>query len=211
MSILIVGGGTFNVAKCHLAVAAPAFGKTAKYLKEVYESRGVEVDLMLTKMADSDSSIVTNTDLGTSLISKLENGDLKVVIMTAAIADFYLDDLPDVHRLSSSATYTGVTLLPDTFKLLKMIKSIRPDVFVVGFKTTMYSTEEQQIEAARHQIKDGVDIVFANDTGTRNNLVVTRKSGIHRGDRKALLSLLPTLIVNDTRSGNTFEAFKCYQ
>ena len=51
---LIFGGGTFNHIRSHLALAAPAFGETARKLHELMP----ESTLILTKMADHTSIIL---------------------------------------------------------------------------------------------------------------------------------------------------------
>lgn len=56
---IILGGGTFNPIRNYLALAAPAFEKAAKRLKELMP----EAELALTKKADSSSKLITNKDV----------------------------------------------------------------------------------------------------------------------------------------------------
>lgn len=212
--LYIYGGGTFTKAKCHMALAAPAFGTTAKQLHTLCKSQlnDWDIGLILTKMADSTSNIVTNTDLYYNVSELIKDFSVKTIIFNAAVCDFYLGDLPDDERLSSDRNYEGISLLGETCKIIKLIKDSRPDIFVVGFKTTYNRTVEQQKVAANTQIlNSNVDIVFANDLGTRSNIIVAKKGGVHINDREKLLSLLPTLILNGVKTGNSFEAFKCFQ
>lgn len=210
--LVIYGGGTFNKAKCHLALATPAFGTTAKQLSVIFKDRGYEIDLRLTKMADTSSSLVTNMDLFYDLVELLKDRSVKVIIFNAAVCDFYLDGLPEEERLSSKEVYTGAVLTPEGCKFIKLIKDTRPDIFVVGFKTTSNQTITTQEMLSHKQIQEsGVDIVFANDVSTRTNLIVVKKGGTYRNDRNKLLGMLPTLIEGNSSTGNTFEPFKCYR
>ena len=210
--LVIYGGGTFNKAKCHLALATPAFGTTAKQLAVIFKDRGYEVDLRLTKMADSSSNIVTNSDLFYDLLELLKDRNVKVIIFNAAVCDFYLGNLPEEERLNSENNHFDIVLSPEGCKFIKMIKDTRPDIFVVGFKTTSNQTTAVQERLSHKQIeKSGVDIVFANDVSTRSNLIIVKKGGIYHNDRDKLLGMLPTLIEGNSSAGNVFEVFKCYR
>lgn len=211
---LIYGGGTFTHGKCHLALATPAFGTTARQLKTIFDQRAINYqnELILTKMADFSSRIVTNTDLYYNIIQAIKDPLVKVIIFNAAVCDFYLSNLPEEERLSSFDNYDNVQLVAETCKFIKIIKEKRPDIFVVGFKTTRNAHVDTQQFLAEKQIKDsGVDIVFANDLGTRVNLVVVKKGGNYIDERDKLLNLLPTLVFNGVKTGNNFEPFKCYR
>ena len=210
---LIYGGGTFSPAKCHLALAAPAFGTTARQLYDIFRERCPKwvAKLRLTKMADYNSNIVTNEDLVNDLLYQLQDRDVKAVIMNAALCDFNLRNLPNEDRLSSKQEYTHVVLEPDTFKVIDLIKRVRPDVKVVAFKTTMNQDSDYQVAQSRELMKDGkVDIVVANDVGKRNNLLISPYA-LAGGSRQFILGNLVWNINNICKDGNTFEAFKCYQ
>ena len=210
---IILGGGTFTEAKCHLALAAPAFGNTARQLHNICVRglTGFDIQLILTKMADHASDIITNTDLYWKVNSLIEDKSVKVIIFNAAVCDFYLEGLPDVGRLKSSGNVPA-TLIGESCKFISLIKERRPDIFVVGFKTTFGETVEVQKQLAYNQIHNSnVDIVLANDLSTRNNLVVVKKGGAYENDRQALLEMLPTLIKAGTLTGSKFETFKCFQ
>ena len=44
-TIYILGGGTFNHVRNHLSIAAPAFGGTARQLKEKFDASLLEQNL----------------------------------------------------------------------------------------------------------------------------------------------------------------------
>ena len=105
----IIGGGTFSHVRNHLALAAPAFGGTARALCEMLQGSEMEPVLHLTKMADPSSRIVTNDDVDALLDTLLADPDTKVVILNAALCDFDADvvDFVGVNALMSEGIESG--------------------------------------------------------------------------------------------------------
>lgn len=259
--IHIIGGGTFSHVRNHLALAAPAFGSTARKLYErigtaVYDdlegfinkstqrdapgetfSRtiGTEVDervvLHLTKMADSSSNLVTNDDVSALLDTLIADPDTRVIILNAALCDYdgsiqsqnfndYVDaslahrrgEGPDPHipsgshapRLKTADGNHSLILTPAP-KLIGKIRKERKDIFVVGFKTTTGETSDEQYRIALNMLKrDSLNLVLANDTVTRNNMIVTPEESRYSEttDREAVLSMLVDMVLS--RSSNSF-------
>jgi len=222
--IHVFGGGTFSHVRNHMALAAPAFGETAKYLhKELLYHRFDEfsrdrsmtltmsevedsVQLHLTKMAYSESPLVTNEDISARLDGLLTDPQTKVIIFNAALCDFngsildtnengFVTETPSGKyetRLKTSAGGQLMGIYPAD-KVIGNIKTTRPDVFVIGFKTTCGAESKEQYDLALKQITDSnVNLVLANDTKTRNNMLVS-SDGICYGesqDRTAILNML---------------------
>lgn len=103
--IHVVGGGTFNHVRPHLALAAPAFGRLARMLASVLQRlvRPVtdhEVLLHLTWMATAGGTIptqdpyptagriITNDDMLQLLTHIADDAATRIVFMTSAVADF---------------------------------------------------------------------------------------------------------------------------
>lgn len=191
--VVVLGGGTFNHISCHLALAAPAFGETAKKLVAMFEENdALEPQLVLTKMADSYSTLITNADVEKYIREVvLPNKDVKVVVMNAAICDFEAENPSNEARLSSSRDYT-VTLKGVQGKILSTIRAVRPDIVVVGFKTTHGATKTEQVAKAFASMNaSNLDIVLANDLDTRENILVTSDLRIEHGrTRHHLLNVL---------------------
>lgn len=172
--ILILGGGTFFHVRNHLSIAAPAFGATARWLHEQLPDSRLE----LTKMADPVSKLETNDDVEALIREALKKNSLKCLIMNVAMCDYdgQIEDLPSgkhALRLKSRKGQQNMQLTPSK-KIIANIKSWRSDVFLVGFKTTTKHSPEEQIEAALQMGKGSqCDLIFANDTVTRNNLLIT--------------------------------------
>lgn len=188
--VIVLGGGTFNHISCHLSLAAPAFGATAKRLHQMFSDDGVlDSQLVLTKMADPTSDLITNADVALYVERMLEDLSVKVVIVNAAICDFEIEN-PGESRLSSAQDYP-VILKGIQGKILSTIKQARPDIIIAGFKTTHGATKMEQLaKAAASMHNSGLDFVLANDLATRNNILLTHDLEVHQDEREELLKLL---------------------
>lgn len=174
-SIVILGGGTFNYVRNHLAIAAPAFGTTARLLKQLLPKS----QLILTKMADYHSKIESNQDVSNCIAELLQNKDIAAIVMNIAVCDYTgkVGELPSgkyAKRLSSRAGVQSMQLTPSE-KVIREIKQKRPDIILVGFKTTANESTEIQIAKAQQMQKESdCDLVLANDVGSRQNLLLAR-------------------------------------
>ncbi|PZR79598.1 MAG: hypothetical protein DI537_40850, partial [Stutzerimonas stutzeri] len=112
MTIHVLGGGTFSHVRSHLALAAPAFGGTARYIAAKYFRVGTAPDdgtgfkkiamthgakLHLTKMADPDSKIVTNDDVAALIDQLIADPDCRVIYFNMALCDFDGSVLEEVN------------------------------------------------------------------------------------------------------------------
>lgn len=193
--VVVIGGGTFNHVSCHLALAAPAFGATAKKLHQMFTEHGaLESHLVLTKMADPNSTLITNGDVAVCVDEMLKDPAVKVIIMNAAICDFEMDN-PGESRLSSSQDY-AVTLKGIQGKIVSTIRERRPDIIVAGFKTTHSESAVGQLaKASASMHASGLDFVLANDVGTRNNILLTHELRVYQGSREFLLDQLVSEVI----------------
>ena len=84
----------------------------------------------------------------------------------AAVSDFKFED-KDTHKIDSSKALS-INLKP-TIKIIRQIKELNPDIFLVGFKAEVNISKEDIIASAKQQIKDaGTDLVIANDVSDEN-------------------------------------------
>lgn len=190
--VIIIGGGTFNHVAAHLALAAPAFGNTARQLHALFNEycRGMEPVLMLTKMADHTSNIITNDDLMIELLDKAQDENVKAVVMNAAMCDFEMDNPSGENRLSSSQDYK-VTLKGVRGKAITDLRKMRPDLIIAGFKTTADAGIAEMMGKGFLQIANsGVDFCLANDIVTRTNLLLQADGCITRGTRNHVVEQL---------------------
>lgn len=209
--IYILGGGTFNHVRNHLALAAPAFGETARQLKPLFEQelleKGLEkdyqVELILTKMADHTSNIVTNKDVEIYLENLIASEDTKAIIFNVALTDFEgtIDNQPSgkyATRLKTSEGDVTMQMTPSN-KLIGKIRKERKDIFVVGFKTTTEFTSNQQYLRGLELLKkNSVNLVLANDTVTRSNMIIAPEETRYceTTDRQEVLRFLTKMVIS---------------
>lgn len=192
----IFGGGTVNYVRNHLALCAPAYGGTAKYLYQLFKQIDLNypVQLHLTRMANSASGMETNAHVASWLDELLAQPETRAIVFNVALCDFdgQIGDVPSgkyAQRLKSREGELVMRLTPAD-KLLQRVKARRPDAKLVGFKTTAGATFEEQLRLAERQLTEtGTDWVFANDTVTRENYLVSLTGSKH-GTRENLLEVL---------------------
>lgn len=179
-TVHIIGGGTLSHVRNHLALSAPAYGSTAKRLYELCQERfdKMDIHLHLTKMADSNSKLETNLDVKEFLMNLRADYNTKVIFMNAAMCDFegqIGDEDSDKYatRLKTKDGEVFMELIPAE-KVLKHVREGRKDIFLVAFKTTCGATEQEQYLAGLDLMKkNSCNLVLANDTKTRKNMIIT--------------------------------------
>ena len=89
-----------------------------------------------------------------------------IFISAAAVSDFEFRQESDKKIDSSSSLFLN---LKPTTKIIRQIKKINPDIFLVGFKAEFNISREEIIECARRQmVNAGTDLVIANDISKDN-------------------------------------------
>lgn len=205
---IILGGGTFEPIRNHLSLSAPAFGTTAVKLNELLE----DSELVLTKMADRNSKLVTNSDVEKYIDKLIEDQNVGTIVLNVAFCDFKSTPIDGIEcglhadRLKTMDGNLTIELTP-TDKIISKIRIKRPDIFLIGFKTTTNKTSEDQFLIALKMMKSTkCNLVLANDTVTRNNMVLTPEETIYHEttDRNTSLNGLAEMI--KLRSNLTYNA-----
>lgn len=214
--IYVYGGGTFSHVRAHMSLAAPAFGETARQLAVMLTAElkrknleDYQVELVMTKMADSNSKLVTNSDVKAHLESVIADPNTRGVIFNVAMTDFdgVIGTTPSgkyADRLETANGLENMTLIPSE-KVIGLIRKTRKDIFAVGFKTTNgKSSDEQYVKGLKLLKTNSLNLVLANDLSTRNNIVVAPEETRYgeTTDRKSALDSLVTIFVS--RMQNTF-------
>lgn len=217
-TVNIFGGGTFSHVRAHLALAAPAFGETARRLSKIMgvvegaDPERREVRLHLTKMADHTSTLVTNEDVDARITTLLADPATGTIVLNAALCDYdgmVTGDLVGhsgkyAERLRTDGGDRMMRLTPAP-KLLSNIRKERKDVFLVAFKTTAGATPEQQYSRALHLLKaNSVNLVLANDLITRHNMIVTPEEFHYDYGEDRTTALVELAYMTSRRSRNTF-------
>lgn len=87
--------------------------------------------------------------------------DFDIFISTAAVSDFEFKKKGDKKIDSSSSLFLN---LKPTTKIIREVKKINPNIFLVGFKAEFNISQDEIIACARKQIEQaGADLVIAND------------------------------------------------
>ena len=207
--IHIVGGGTIEPIRGHIALSARAYGGTARRLGELCREQILEMktNVHLTRMANPESQLETSDDLRTLAEKLIGDFATKVVFWNPAVCDFKgsVGTVPSglhAERLKSMGGQ-AVDLVP-TDKLVSFFRkefvngrNPRKDIFTVGFKTTTGAEPEEQLDAGMNLLmKSSLNIVLANDTITRHNMILTPEGAPYgeTTDREAVLKELVDMV-----------------
>lgn len=171
---------------------------SAKDLTDAYK-----VELVLTKMADSTSSLESNADVARYVDALVADSTVRAVVFNVALADFeeHIGEVVSgkyAERLRTSEGCQSLVLTPSD-KLIGRIRKERKDIFVVGFKTTtQYASNAQYVRALELLKTNSLNLVLANDTVTRDNMIVAPEETQYceTTDRKAVLEALARITVS---------------
>ena len=137
--------------------------------KEAY-IRGADLKLVVANVSVEIPSVFdvihveTSAEMNDAVLSLIPDYD--IFISTAAVSDFEFRQKSDKKIDSSSSIF--LNLKPAT-KIIRQIKKVNPDIFLVGFKAEFNISRDEIIECARKQISDaGTDLVIANDISKDN-------------------------------------------
>lgn len=229
-NIAIIGGGTVSHVRNHLALTAPAYGTTANKINALIIPKLMDVkycqytpNLYLTKMASAgNSNLETNQDIENLVDTLIADSSTKIIFFNPALVDFdgsvlrsgargyqWADDLETVSgkyeaRLKTSEGDVKLLLTPAN-KIINKIRKDRKDIFLVGFKTTCGASEDEQFLTGLHLLKSSsCNLVLANDTKTRLNMIITPEQARYSvsNQRDNVLSDLVNMVLN--RSQSTF-------
>lgn len=184
--VVIIGGGTFSPVRAHLSLCAPAFGETARQLAIIAERRfpNMDINLVLTKMADPTSKIMTTQDLSEYVNALILDNTVKVVFFNAAVCDFdgTIGDVqsdPKAERLQTLNGNMQINITPSE-KIVQNIRKTRKDIFLVAFKTTCNDDRATQFAKGLNLLKkSSANLVVVNDIGTRENMIITPEEGVY--------------------------------
>lgn len=161
----------------------------------------------------------TNEDLALLIDRLVADPAPKILFLPVSVCDFEptritVDGLDwdsgravgkHLDRLSTSAHENISIGLRMAEKIIKRVRKTRKDIFLVGFKETTGSTPQEQFVAGLHLLKQSsCNLVLANDTKTRMNVIVTPEEAPYGpySNRDMALSLLLSMAI--TRSNGHF-------
>ena len=127
--------------------------------------RGADVTLVVANVSVKIPSVFntvhveTSSEMNEAILSLIS--DFDIFISTAAVSDFEFKQLDDRKIDSSSSLFLN---LKPTTKIIRQVKKVNPDIFLVGFKAEFNISKDDIISCARKQIEQaGTDLVIAND------------------------------------------------
>jgi phosphopantothenoylcysteine decarboxylase/phosphopantothenate--cysteine ligase len=170
-NVLVAAGATFERIDAMRGITNRSSGKMGvEIAKEAYRC-GANVTLLCGIMHTSVPECFRRIDVESTgemmkiLEDEIVNTD--IYVSAAAISDFVIKN-PVENKLSSDDDISvEFTKLP---KLLKKIKCINPNTFVVGFKAEAGLSEEELIEKSMDRMKKYyADIMIANDILVENS------------------------------------------
>lgn len=197
-------------------------GAEAEEREYGYSNREYHVNLHLTKMAGGTEDLETNEDVAKLVDRLIADEKTKIIFFNPALVDYtgtvlesgpvgheWYDDLPTTsgkhaERLQTSKGSQTMKLEP-TPKVLSKIRKERKDIFLVAFKTTCGATLDEQFLAGLDLLKkNSCNLVLANDTKTRYNMVITPEQARYyvSNDREKVLKGLVEMALS--RSKGTF-------
>ena len=170
MKVLISLGGTYEPIDSVRGITNKSSGKMGLELAKQAYIRGYDVTLIVANVNVNIPSLFNIINVETS--SEMNREVLKLIpsfdifISAAAVSDFEFRKKSDKKIDSSSSLFLN---LKPTTKIIRQIKQINPDIFLVGFKAEFNISREDIINCAKKQIVDaGADLVIANDISKEN-------------------------------------------
>jgi phosphopantothenoylcysteine decarboxylase / phosphopantothenate---cysteine ligase len=113
------------------------------------------------------------------VLSELGSG-YDALISTAAIGDYTVE--PSGEKIKSGQDLT--LKLKPTAKVIRTVRSMYPDLKIVGFKAETFVSDQELMSRARESMQaSGLDLVVANDVGAggmgseENRVVILDRSG----------------------------------
>ncbi|MBE6509296.1 MAG: phosphopantothenoylcysteine synthase [Methanobrevibacter sp.] len=174
-------GGTYEPIDSVRGITNKSSGKMGLALAKEAYIRGADLTLVVANVSVEIPSVFDVIHVETSsemneVILRLVP-DFDIFISTAAVSDFEFKKIDDKKIDSNSSLFLN---LKPTTKIIRQVKKINPDIFLVGFKAEFNISREDIISCARKQIEAaGTDIVIANDIsknechfGSDNNEVI---------------------------------------
>ena len=164
LNVVVATGATFEAIDDMRGITNRSSGKMGIELaKEAYR-QGANVTVVCGRIDTYVPSVFERIDVESTdemmEVIKSTIYEADIYISAAAISDFKIDK-KDGKLSSDNDISVKFTKLP---KVLKEIKEINPNIYVVGFKAEAAKTQEELIAKAKDRMeKYNTDLMIAND------------------------------------------------
>ena len=163
-------GGTYEPIDSVRGITNKSSGKMGLALAREAYIRGADLTLVIANVNVEIPSVfnVIHVETGKEMNDVILNliPSFDIFISAAAVSDFEFSEKYDKKIDSSSSLFLN---LRPTSKIIREIKKINPDIFLVGFKAEFNISTDDIIKCAKKQILDaGTDLVIANDISKKD-------------------------------------------
>ncbi len=157
-------GGTYEPIDSVRGITNKSSGKMGLELAKEAYIRGADLTLVVANVSVDIPTVFdvihveTGKEMNDAILDVVSEYD--IFISAAAVSDFEFKKRENKIDSSSSLFLN----LKPTTKIIRQIKKINPDIFLVGFKAEFNISRDDIISCAKKQIDDaGTDLVIAND------------------------------------------------
>lgn len=165
--VLISAGGTYEAIDSVRGITNRSSGKMGVEIAKQAFIQGADVTIVTGRMEVHIPNIfervrVESTEEMQKELEKLlpEND---VFVAAGAVSDFTVDNSSRINEKISSEEDLNVHFKPAA-KLINMVKTINPEIFLAGFKAEYNVTDEELIFSARKRMETSrADFMVAND------------------------------------------------
>ncbi|MCW4038466.1 MAG: bifunctional phosphopantothenoylcysteine decarboxylase/phosphopantothenate--cysteine ligase CoaBC [Candidatus Bathyarchaeota archaeon] len=169
--VLVTAGPTLEYIDPVRVITNKSSGKMGAAVATEALRRGAEVTLVYGSghaILPPEAHVIhveTSQEMYDAVVSELKSERIDVVIATAAVGDWALDQQYD-HKVSTRRTPELVVKLRPTPKIIDEIKTISPQTFLVAFRAEHKLSNEDLIQSAYDRLKRSkADLIAANDVG----------------------------------------------
>jgi phosphopantothenoylcysteine decarboxylase/phosphopantothenate--cysteine ligase len=171
--VLVTAGPTLEYIDPVRVITNKSSGKMGAAVATEALRRGAEVTLVYGSghaTLPPEAHVVqveTSQEMYDAVVSELKSERMDVVIATAAVGDWALDQQYS-HKVSTRRTPELVIKLKPTPKIIDEIKKISPQTFLVAFRAEHKLSDEDLIQSAYDRLKRSkADLIAANDVGRK--------------------------------------------
>ena len=182
--ILVTSGATAERVDPIRILTNRASGKTGTEIALEARRRGAQVTLVhrgRLGLPVHEIYAESAEEMGYAVLAQLDGGGYDAMIAAAAVSDYTL--APSAEKIKSGGEM--ILRLSPTSKIIGAVRSLHPDLKMVGFKAETFLTDEELISRAKESMeKNRLDLVVANDVGKggmgteENRVLILGRSGM---------------------------------
>jgi len=173
VNVLVTAGPTVEYIDPIRVITNKSSGKMGVAVAEEALARGAQVTLIygpgmaVPPKSAKLISVETTELMHKAVASELRSKKYNMVIATAAAADWKLEK-PFQRKVPTRSTPELILKLKPTQKIIKMVKKISPNTFLVPFRAEHGLSDRELVEKAFELIKEvSADLVAVNDIGRK--------------------------------------------